>query len=85
MFLGLQLGVDGHYDLGSVGPGHCALGLSKGTTHTCLESISSSARQHLVGVDDMEGVGAALGCENHLCHSFSPCTCWHKYGQPPGL
>ena len=56
MFLGLQLGVDGHYDLGSVGPGHCALGLSKGTTHTCLESISSSARQHLVGVDDMEGV-----------------------------
>ena len=56
MFLVLQLGVDGHYDLGTVYSGHCALGLSKGTAHTCLESISSSARQHLVDTDDMEGV-----------------------------
>ena len=44
MLLVLQLDVDGHYDLANVGPGHCALGLSKGTIHTCLESISSSAR-----------------------------------------
>ena len=56
MFLVLQLGADGHYDLANVDPGHCALGLSKGTAHTCLESISSSARQHLVDTDDMEGV-----------------------------
>ena len=56
MFLVLQLGADGHYDLANVDPGHCALGLSKGTAHTCLESISSSARQHLVDADDMEGV-----------------------------
>ena len=52
----LQLGADGHYDLAKVDPGHCALGLSKGTAHTCLESISCSARQHLVDADDMEGV-----------------------------
>ena len=56
MFLVLQLGMDGHYDLANVDPGHCALGLSKGTAHTCLESISCSARQHLVDADDMEGV-----------------------------
>ena len=37
MLLLLQLGVDGHYDLADVNPGHCAPGLSKGTTHTCLE------------------------------------------------
>lgn len=29
--------------------------------------------------------GATLRCESHLCHSFSPCTYWHKYGQSPGL
>ena len=29
--------------------------------------------------------GVALGCESHLCHNFSPCTCWHKFGRPPGL
>ena len=37
-------------------PGHYALGLSKGTTHTCLESIGSSARQRLVDADDMKEV-----------------------------
>ena len=37
MLLFLQLGVNGHYDLADVNPGHCAPGLSKGTAHTCLE------------------------------------------------
>ena len=37
MLLALQLGADGHYDLASVDPGHCALGLSKGTMNTYLE------------------------------------------------
>ena len=46
---------DGHYDLANVDPGHCALGLSKGTTHTCLEPISSSTEQHLIDTDDMMG------------------------------
>lgn len=36
----LQLGEIGHRDLGSVDPGHCALGLSKGILHTCQESIT---------------------------------------------
>ena len=30
----LQLGVDGCYNLANVDSGRCALGLSKGTTHT---------------------------------------------------
>ena len=37
MLLILQLGEDGHHDLARVDPGHWALGLSKGTLHTCLE------------------------------------------------
>ena len=47
---------DGHYDLANVDPGHCALGLSKGTTHTCLEPISSKTGQHLVDAGDREGL-----------------------------
>ena len=37
MLLVLQLDADGHRDLASVDPGHCALGLSRGTVYTCLE------------------------------------------------
>ena len=44
MLLVLQLGVDGHYDLATVDPGHCAPGLSKGTAHTCLESRLGNSR-----------------------------------------
>ena len=44
MLLVLQLGADGHYDLANVDPGHCALGLSKGTAHTCLESRLRNSR-----------------------------------------
>ena len=40
----LQLSADGHYDLANVDPGHCALGLSKGTSHTCLESRLGNSR-----------------------------------------
>ena len=36
MLLALQLGADGRYDLANMDRGHCALGLSKGTLHTCL-------------------------------------------------
>ena len=56
MLLVLQLGADGHYDLTKVDPGHCALRLSKATTHTCLEPISSKAGQHLVDAGDREGL-----------------------------
>ena len=62
--------MDGHYDLANVDPDHCALGLSKGTTHTCLESISSSARQHLVDADDMEGVEPHLDVKTIFATAF---------------
>ena len=45
MLLVLQLGADGHYDLATVDPGHCVLGLSKGTGHTCLEPRLGTACQ----------------------------------------
>ena len=45
MLLVLQLGADGHYDLANMDPGHCALGLSKGTAHTCLEPKLGTAGQ----------------------------------------
>ncbi|KAL6036517.1 hypothetical protein STEG23_003905 [Scotinomys teguina] len=51
-----QLGADEHDDLADENPGHCALGLPKGTMHTCLEPVSPSTGQHLVDSDDMERV-----------------------------
>ncbi|ERE91328.1 3-5 exonuclease, putative (ISS)-like protein [Cricetulus griseus] len=51
-----MLGADGHDDLANVNPGHCALGLPKGTTHTHLEPVSSSTGQHLIDSDDVERV-----------------------------
>ena len=45
MLLVLQLGVDGHYDSAHVDPDHCVLGLSKGTTHTCLKPRLGTAYQ----------------------------------------
>lgn len=44
----LQLGADEHYDLANMDPGHCALGLSKGTAHTCLEPRLGTAGQSWV-------------------------------------
>ena len=41
----LHLGADGHCNLAHVDPGHCALGLSKGTAHTCLEPKLGTAGQ----------------------------------------
>ena len=37
MLFVLQPGAVGHHHLGNVDPGHCALELSKSTTHICLE------------------------------------------------
>ena len=51
----LQFSEDGPHDLTNVDPGHCALGLSKGTSHTCLEPMSSSTGQHLVDADEEGG------------------------------
>ena len=54
MLLILQLGMEGYDNLANVDPGHCALGLSKGTWHTCLEPLSPSTGQHLGDTDDVE-------------------------------
>ena len=72
MLLVLQLGADGHRHLANVDPGHCALGLSRGTAHTCLEPVSSRTRQNTLLMRMMWKGGAALGCKSHLCHTFSP-------------
>ena len=45
MLLVLHLSGDEHYDLANVDPGQCAPGLSRGTTHTCLEPRLGTACQ----------------------------------------
>ncbi|XDB55533.1 hypothetical protein AB1E18_008995 [Capra hircus] len=54
-----ELGASGHYDLAHVDPGHCALALSRGTAHTCLEPVRSDQLQRgqcLVDSGDVDGV-----------------------------
>lgn len=51
-------GADADQDLADVDTSDDAVGLAPGTTHTSLQSIGTSARQHLVDADDVEGVGA---------------------------
>ena len=48
---------DRQQDLADVDTSNGAVGLTPGTTHTRLQSIGPSARQHLVDADDVEGVG----------------------------
>lgn len=55
----LRVGVsaaDGQQNLPNGHTGTQALGLAKGTTHACLEPISSSTGKHLVDTQDVEGV-----------------------------
>ena len=59
-------GADGQDDLANVHTGDSAVGLAKGTTHTRLQSIGTSARQHLVDTDDVVGVGADTEMETFL-------------------
>lgn len=71
MLLVLQLGKDGHDNLAKVDPGHCALGLSKGTQHICLEPLSPSTGQHLVDTEDMEGLEMHSDVKPFLPQLFS--------------
>lgn len=59
-------GSDGHEDLTDVDTSDEAVGLSESTTHTRLQSIGTSARQHLVDTDDMVGVDADTQVETFL-------------------
>ena len=62
--------VDGHNDLANMDPGQCALGLSKGTLHTCLEPVIPSTGQHLTDVDDVEGVEPHLDVKAIFATAF---------------
>ena len=59
-------GADGQEDLANVHTGDKTVGLTVGTTHTGLETIGTSARQHLVDTDDMVGVRTDTKVETFL-------------------
>ena len=50
------LGADAHQDLANVHTGNGTSGLTKGTTHTSLQTIGTSTRKHFVDADDVEGM-----------------------------
>jgi hypothetical protein len=69
----LGLGSDRHKDLIDGDTGGLDVGLTESTAHTLLESISSSARQHLVDTDsvprvntDTHGEGVLGGLGDHV-------------------
>jgi hypothetical protein len=57
---------DGHKDLANVDTGDKTVGLAESTTHTRLQSIGTSARQHLVDAHDVVRVGADAEMETFL-------------------
>lgn len=57
---------DAHENLANVDTGDKAVGLAPGTTHAGLQSIGTSARQHLVDADDVVGVGTDTEVETFL-------------------
>ena len=57
---------DGHQDLANVDTRDKTVGLAESTTHTRLQSIGTSARQHLVDTDDVVGVDADTEMETFL-------------------
>merc|ERR1719240_488188 len=59
-------GSDGQEDLADVHTGNRAVGLAESTTHTGLETICTSARQHLVDTHDVERVRANAEVEGFL-------------------
>lgn len=63
---GLLLATDGQDDLADVDTGDSAVGLTPSTTHTGLETIGSSAGQHLVDADNVEGVDTDTQMERIL-------------------
>jgi hypothetical protein len=59
-------GADGQENLADVHTGNETLGLTESTTHTSLQTIGTSARQHLVDTDDVEGVDTDTQVETFL-------------------
>jgi len=60
------LGAEGEEDLANANAGNGAVGLSVGLTHTGLETIGTSAGEHLVDTDDVEGVDTDAHVEDIL-------------------
>lgn len=60
------LGADGQNDLADVDTGNGAVRLAESTAHTGLQTIGTSARQHLVDTDDVVRVGADAEMEGLL-------------------
>lgn len=63
-------GADGHEDLTDVHTSDGTVGLTESTTHTGLETIGTSARQHLVDTDNVERVGTNAQVETFLSGSL---------------
>ena len=59
-------GADGQEDLADIHTGDETVGLTESTTHTSLETIGTSARQHLVDTDDVVGVRTDTKVETFL-------------------
>jgi len=59
-------GADREDDLANVDAGDETIGLSKGTTHSGLQSIGTGTGQHLVDTDDVVWVGADTHVESFL-------------------
>lgn len=57
-------------DLANVDTGDKAIRLAKSSTHSSLQSIGTSARQHLVDADDMVWVGADTEVETFLASNL---------------
>jgi len=60
------LATDGHDNLANVHTGGSAVGLAPSTAHTGLQTIGTSARQHLVDTEDVEGVDTDTKMEGIL-------------------
>ena len=54
----LIVGPDGHEGLSDANASDGSLGLAEGASHSSLEPIGASARQHFVDPEHMEGVDA---------------------------
>ena len=63
-------GADGEKDLTDVDTSDSAVWLAPCTSHSSLQSIGTSARQHLVDSDDMVGVGSNSEMETFLACNF---------------
>jgi len=60
------LATNGQEDLANVDTSDGSVRFAPGTSHTGLQSISTSTRQHLVDTDDVEGVDSDSQMESIL-------------------